>query len=85
MAKCARLYLPETLEISSFAVIPKKYSEILGKRVFRYYLGLSVGGRAKERGELWRICRLGEERVWGRLGREEKTRTSSIDCSGRTG
>ncbi|MFZ2070711.1 MAG: hypothetical protein WAV32_03745, partial [Halobacteriota archaeon] len=29
MAKCARLYLPETLEISSFALIPQKDSEIL--------------------------------------------------------
>ncbi|MFZ2070198.1 MAG: hypothetical protein WAV32_01070, partial [Halobacteriota archaeon] len=34
MAKCARLYLPETLEISPFAVIPKKDSEILATTLF---------------------------------------------------
>ena len=28
MEKNARLYLPETFEISSFAIIPKEYSEI---------------------------------------------------------
>jgi len=29
MGKNARLYLPETFEICSFVIIPKKYSEIL--------------------------------------------------------